>query len=268
MLHQLHNDSDVLVAHFNHNIRPNSADDQAFVARLAKQYGLDFATKDANLGSGASEADARKARYDFLFTVCQEKQGKLYVAHHRDDVYESIAINILRGTGWRGLAPFRDQRIERPLLNLEKRDIYTYATKHQLTFRQDQTNTEDNYLRNRIRSELRNATKGQKEELYALYARQCIIANEIDQILTEFASKAEKYIPRDIFSALEEASALELLRELLRKEGISQTRPQLRRALDAINTYQPGKQFPLGKNACIRVAKNNFSIKKLMINLL
>ena len=54
MLHIFRNDSEVVVAHYNHGIRPNSADDQAFVKRLAQKYKLPFETTDGNLGSNTS----------------------------------------------------------------------------------------------------------------------------------------------------------------------------------------------------------------------
>ena len=191
MLHLFRDDPDVVVAHFNHNIRNNSAEDCNFVAKLARKYHRDFVSEEANLGIEASEAEARRARYEFLNRICTERKGRLYVAHHKDDVYETIAINILRGTGWRGLAPLQNPDIERPLLEWSKKDIYLYATKNQLSFRQDQTNTEDTYLRNRVRERLRFLTNEQKKELDRLYQRQCKIGVEISQIIGELTSDKE-----------------------------------------------------------------------------
>ncbi|MBP5656460.1 tRNA lysidine(34) synthetase TilS [Candidatus Saccharibacteria bacterium] len=261
MLHYFRNDPDVIVAHFNHGIRSNSSDDQSFVQKLANQYGLKFVTEDAHLGAKTSEAMARKVRYDYLFSLCAKYNGKLYVAHHRDDVYESIAINILRGTGWRGLAPLRNPQIERPLLDWEKRDIYIYATKHHLSFRQDQTNTEDGYLRNRVRAALIGSTRAQKDELYRLYLDQCQIANEIEKLVAAQCVSEDKSIKRDVFAEVDDEIAQELLRELLLERKVTQTRPQLRRALAAIREYQPGKRFPLGKDHYIQISKYSFSIK-------
>ena len=262
MLHMFRNDRSAIVAHFNHGIRPNSTEDQMFVQKLAEKYGLEFVTKSARLGQGASEATARQARYEFLFDVCEKYQGKLYTAHHQDDIFETIAINILRGTGWRGLAPLRDKRIERPLLNLKKNDIYIYATKNHLTFRQDQTNTEDDYLRNRVRVALMAATSDQKKELFELYRKQCAIADEIEQIMDNQSFASDVSIRRSIFQETDDNIGQELLREVLKRSDISQTRPQLRRALMAIRDYQPGKRFPLNKNHYLQITKYNFSIKK------
>ena len=261
MLHIFRNDSEAVVAHYNHGIRPNSADDQAFVKRLAQKYKLPFETADGNLGPNTSEAAAREARYQFFEAICKKYRGRLHVAHHLDDVYESIVINVLRGTGWRGLAPLRNPNVERPLLGWRKSDIYRYATEHQLNFRQDQTNNEDIYLRNRVRVALLRASDAQKEQLRQLYERQCQISSEVQKILDRFVSEQGQSISRDIFIDIDEQSGVELLRELLSINGISQTRPQLHRALSAIKNYLPGKQFPLNKNNYIRVSKYHFSIK-------
>jgi len=263
MLHYFHDDSQAVVAHFNHGIRANSQDDQRFVEWLASNYGLEFVTKDAELGMSASEADARAARYAFLSSVCEEYGGRLYVAHHRDDVLESIAINLLRGTGWRGLAPFRNASVERPLLEWTKNDIYHYAAEHKLSFRQDQTNTEDIYLRNRVRSALAGLPEDDKRRLFRLYQHQCKIADKIKQLVDGILADSENYIDRDVFRRLDSQVSLELLRELLLRQGISQTRPQMLRILDAIKNYQPGKKYPLNRSDFIQIYKYHFSIKKL-----
>ena len=180
MLHMLRDNPDVVVAHFDHGIRPNSAEDCLFVAHLAEQYGLPFYSKRVELGGNCSEDAARTARYAFLRDLAKQLDGQIYTAHHRDDVVETMTINLLRGTGWRGIAPFWGDDIKRPLIELAKNDIYHYAAEHRLSFRQDQTNTENAYLRNRVRQAL---NKEQRQKLYALYQKQLPIRAEIEQIL-------------------------------------------------------------------------------------
>ena len=107
----------LIVAHFDHGIRPESADDAAFVKSLAKQYGLTFETKREELGANASEELAREHRYAFLRDVAKRYSATIMTAHHADDIIETIAINMTRGTGWRGLAVLDSPGIERPLLD-------------------------------------------------------------------------------------------------------------------------------------------------------
>ena len=257
MLHKYREDPDVVVVHFDHGIRPNSGDDASFVERLAKSYGLPCFIKHAKLGSGCSEEMARKARYDFLKQIAKDQGGQIYTAHHRDDLIETVIINFLRGTGWRGLAPLNNPDIVRPLLDMTKTDIYRYATEHELHFRQDQTNTEDTYLRNRVREKLRDASVTDKTKLTELALRQRQLAAEID---TELASlMLGPNYPRELF-AEDDSVAAEILRYYLAQNQVQLTRPQLSRALSAIRNLQPGKMHSLDKNHFLKINKYYFSI--------
>ena len=257
MLHLYHHDPDVLVAHFDHGIRPNSADDCAFVERLAHSYQLPFFSKRAHLGANSSEESARSARYGFLNQLAKEQNGQIYTAHHQDDLIESVVINILRGTGWRGLAPLNNPAIVRPLLGWTKLDIYKYAAQHHLVFREDQTNSDDNYLRNRIRFKLLHVDSAQKIQLAELAQRQRIIASEVDNIFAGFNFSAN--YPRELFAA-KDIVTFELLRYILHENGVSLTRPQLMRALDAIQSFAAGKKFSLDKTHFLKISKYYFSV--------
>lgn len=257
MLHFFRNDPDVVVAHFDHGIRSSSHTDAEFVESLTKHYEKPFFVEHAKLGADCSEESARSARYTFLTALAQELNGKIYTAHHADDLIESVAINNLRGTGWRGLAALNNPKLERPLLSWRKTDIYQYATENQLHFRLDQTNSDDKYLRNRVREQLLQASENSKLKLLELAERQRVIAREIDAILTE--------LPSDNYSRAlmdyEEIVAMEILRTILARHQITQTRPQLLRAIAAIRGYDSGKKFPLGKDVYIKIGRYNFQIE-------
>ena len=134
LLHMLSRQSDarIVVAHFDHGIREDSYEDARFVAGLAKQYGFPFVVKREELGAQASEALARERRYAFLYEQAEMFHGQIVTAHHADDVLETIAINITRGTGWRGLAVFSSTDIIRPLLGFTKTLLRHYALDHRL----------------------------------------------------------------------------------------------------------------------------------------
>ena len=259
MLHLLRHEKGAIVAHFDHGIRPNSAEDCHFVERLAKEYHLPFVSKQGKLGADCSEASARDARYAFFDSLRTDPEDCIYVANHADDVLESITINLLRGTGWRGLAPMRNSAITRPLIKWTKSDIYRYATEQKLHFRLDQTNSDDGYLRNRVRTALSALPQSTKTQIIKLYERQVSIADEVDEIIANIITPDERQ-PRAIFEKLDDDIALELLRAMLEQNDIYQTRPQLTRALAAIRSYAPGKQFPLGAHHHLRVYKYNFQI--------
>lgn len=245
-------DEELFVAHFDHGIRSNSHEDAEFVEGLAKQYKLPFKCGYAKLGKNCSEAEAREARYRFLFDLAKEYSAAICVAHHADDVIESIAINILRGTGWRGLAPMNNAAIERPLRTWRKSEIYRYATEHNLSFRQDPTNVEDGYLRNRIREKLRDFSESGKQKLLEYYQRQCMIREEIDQILSA--------IPKQLRYEKTLADEQEVLRHVLELHNIRLTRPQLKNCQKAIAELAPGKLHSLDGSHFIKLNKYSFEL--------
>lgn len=254
MLDYLVNNTDepILVAHFDHGIRVNSHEDAQFVERLASHYGVQFACRRAELGVNCSESTARAARYDYLKSLAREYNATLNVAHHAEDIIESITINCLRGTGWRGISPMQDGAIERPLRHWRKNDIYRYATDHNLSFRQDPTNVEDNYLRNRIREKMRDFPDTKKQQLLDIYDKQCEIRAQIDEILSQIPQQAR------YDRAL--ATELEILRYILGLQDIRLTRPQLRACQSAIGTFAPGKRYSVDKNHFVKVNKYTFEI--------
>src|SRR5690349_1463810 len=171
---------ELIVAHFDHGIRSDSADDARFVKGLAARYGLSFVSRREELGQVASEELARTRRYAFLREQAAMHGATIVTAHHKDDLIETIAINIYRGTGWRGLAVFGNKTIFRPLLPLSKKDIYDYAFKNRLEWVEDSTNREGIYLRNRMRVALGKIPTSTKEGLERLWDRQKILRDEID----------------------------------------------------------------------------------------
>lgn len=174
----------IVVAHFNHGTRTSADLDEQFVFSRCKELKVPFETMKIMLGEGVSEELARQKRYDFLYHVVNKYGGEIYTAHHLDDLIESIAINLIRGTGWRGLTPFSDSRIHRPFIErgFYKTDILQFATENKVLFREDPTNATDDYLRNRVRSKLFTMSRAEKERLIDFYKRQAIIRHEIEEL--------------------------------------------------------------------------------------
>ncbi len=141
------------VATVDHAQRPDSADDAAYVAGLALAHGLRCSVLKVELPPNASEERAREARYGALDTL---GDGVLALAHHQRDQAETLLVQLLRGTGLRGLAGmgFRVGRRARPLLDVPHHDLLAYADENNLTWREDATNSDPRYLRNRVRNEV------------------------------------------------------------------------------------------------------------------
>ena len=257
-----------VVAHFNHGTRPSADADATFVRQLAHQYGLPFVEQKVTLGTGASEATARTARYAFLNSVA--KDGKIYTAHHLDDLIETIAINLIRGTAWRGLTPFWRPNTVQPFLQLgwTRQDILRYAAKHQLIWRQDPTNLEMNYLRNRLRPQTQNLSKSVKLLMLDLYRQQCNNRIQIEQNIQNLLlgltvnTPEGTYLPRQLFCNLSPDLGAEILHFALQNCGIMTTRPQIADLHKAICHYAPGKKFNLPHDQLILIRKHDFLIPR------
>jgi tRNA(Ile)-lysidine synthase len=149
-------DVTLVVAHFNHGIREDSVQDEKLVEETAKKYSLKYEVGHGNLPAGASEDTARKARYKFLEAV-QDKYSAdgIITAHHQDDLIETVFMNLLRGSGYRGLVSIKtNKKVMRPLLNVTKQELIKYAERNKLVWREDTTNDDESYMRNYIRKNL------------------------------------------------------------------------------------------------------------------
>ena len=161
----------LIVAHFDHQLRPDSVDDAKFVEELAAQYQLPFllGTADVNAYAAAHkqtiEEAARNSRYAFFFEQARiHKAQAVAVGHTADDQVETVLMHFLRGAGLNGLKgilpstilPHFDAEIPlvRPILHLHRADTEAWCAEHDLIPRQDPTNAETDYFRNRLRHEL------------------------------------------------------------------------------------------------------------------
>ncbi len=261
MLRLFLDEPEIIVAHFNHGTRKSADADEQFVREFCEQHKIKFITEKAELGAGVSEEKARAVRYSFLFRVAQEERGEVFTAHHVDDMIESVAINLVRGTGHRGLAPMSAVGVRRPLLERgwAKKDILRYAAENGVRFREDPTNSEDDYLRNRIRKDVRELDETTRTKVFELFLNQKTIEREIDEIVEAIVPE-DNVFRREWFTNLDDEVALEILRFGLAKAGVATTRPQTLNFLKAIRTYQSGKKFNLPNDRLIKIGKKDFRI--------
>ncbi len=151
----------VEVAHCNFGLRGKESDeDTEMVVRECEKLGIvchtkRFDTEGEMARTGDSmEMTARRLRYEWFYELCQTKGCTVIaVAHHANDSIETFFINLLRGTGLRGLTGINRQygRVVRPLLYATRKDILEYAVQNHIPYREDSSNRSTKYLRNKIR---------------------------------------------------------------------------------------------------------------------
>src|SRR5207245_747242 len=142
------------VAHFDHRLRPKAAArDAQFVADLAQSRGATIRIGRAD-APPKSEDDARDQRYAFLRRAAREVGATLIATGHtRDDQAETVLLHLTRGSGIAGLAGMRPRRddIVRPLLAIGRTETLAVCTDAKIEPRQDRSNADPRYARNRIR---------------------------------------------------------------------------------------------------------------------
>ena len=166
----------LVAAHLDHGLRPESGADADFVAGLATRWGVPLESSALPPGAltseGNLEAAARRARYRFLAEVAVSYQtdGKpveVALAHTANDQAETVLMNLIRGSGLDGLAgmrpvrplivddrPVPGVRVVRPLLGVSRSEILQYLNQHRIPWREDPTNQDRTFVRNRVRHEI------------------------------------------------------------------------------------------------------------------
>ena len=218
---------ELVVCHINHLIRSDSTDDEKFVENYCQKNGIKFFAKRVDVETLAKEnklsvEDAgRRVRYEFFEEIAsKEKANKIAIAHNKNDNAETILLNLIRGTGAKGLEgirPFDEARhIVRPLINVEKEDIIDFCQKENLEPRIDSTHSQNIYRRNEIRNEILPKLKEINPNIIETLARtsdiiceeNSFISKEVDDKYKELAIIEDKKISYDLKSFNEQAQII------------------------------------------------------------
>lgn len=255
----------LVVAHLDHGIRGDSSQDRKLVQAVAQSRSLPFVYKEVGLGSSASEAAARQARYDFLRQTLQASNGQAIItAHHQDDVLETAIINMLRGSGRKGLTSLGDQAdLLRPLLAVPKAELVTYAKDQGLQWREDSTNQDDTYLRNYVRLRLLpRFNEVNRRHLLNLINELRPLNETIDALLVKRLNdqQVEGSLDRTWFNHLPHAVAKEVLAAWLRAADSSFDSKALERLVVAAKTAVAGKRFPVQAGLSMEVLADRLAL--------
>jgi tRNA(Ile)-lysidine synthase len=257
--------SQIVVAHLDHQLRRESADDAAWVERLTDSLGLpvcierqDIAAAADRAGTGLEET-ARRCRYDFLARVAEDRNCRwVAVAHTADDQAETVLHQLLRGSGLAGLRGMPQQRplepsqgrgeriLIRPLLNVSRSDVLDFLARLNQQYLIDATNEELAHTRNRIRHELLPLLRQQfnprvQEALVRLAAQ----AREAQDLVDELAADL-------LLSAVSEATPDRVMLNVASLRGAR--RHLVREALRLLFTRQEWPRRRMGFDAWDRLA--------------
>ncbi|MDO5568678.1 MAG: tRNA lysidine(34) synthetase TilS [bacterium] len=203
LLHYLQNNisNTLICCHINHNKRKESVKEENYLKQYCKKHNIIFETTTiTSYTKDNFQNQARNKRYKFYQeTLNKYKSTSLFLAHHSDDLMETIIIKILRGSNIQGYAGFKEitnmynkYNIYRPFINITKEDIIKYNKKHNITYFNDNSNNEDIYIRNKIRHNIITLLKEENKNIHKKFIQFSNLLIEYDQYITK---EVENIIP-------------------------------------------------------------------------
>lgn len=193
-----------IIAHCNFHLRgEESYRDEYFVSNLAKKYNLEFVfthfdtKKHVEDGSMSVEMAARELRYAWFEKIRTDLDADfIAVAHHMDDSIETVLMNMVRGTGIKGLTgiPVKNGYVVRPLLGITHDEISDYLNDKGLTFVTDSTNLEDIYTRNKIRLSVIPLLETINPSVKEALNRMSSNLKQVENIYLSYMDKAKKKV--------------------------------------------------------------------------
>ncbi len=231
----------IAVAHFDHRLRDDSARDAEHVAEYAREHGLEFVLGSGDVARRARserssiEVAARDARYEFLSDAARNLDARcVATAHTRSDQVETILMRILRGTGRVGVCgiPARRGPFDRPLLDVTGNQTRDYCRARNVAFRDDPTNRDLRFVRNRVRLEILPKLRASFPNIDEALLR---LAESARREQRAFALRTEGWLNEHVreespgvwtirpsaLDSFEDDDALSLLRESLARAGLA-----------------------------------------------
>ena len=226
--------SNLKAIHINHNLSKNSDDWQQHCESFCRSNNIEFESFVVEVSNDRSsiESQARQARYK-IFESLLEENDQILLAHHRDDVFETILLRLFRGTGVDGLSGMNDKRslgkgeIVRPFLNLPKSDLRIFIDENDLPYVEDDTNSKNDFDRNFLRNEIVPSLEKRWNKLSERVTLTSLTAKKkklsLDFMLEKNFKKeiSTGIIERTNFIEMPSFLIEELIRLILRKKGVA-----------------------------------------------
>lgn len=255
------------VAHCNFCLRKDEADlEEAFVVSYFKEKNISVfstrfnTTEYANENKLSIQMAARELRYNWFKKLKTEHQFDYIVtAHHLNDNIETFFINVLRGAGINGLKgiPEKTETVVRPLLFASSEQIKEYITSNNIQYKEDSSNSEVKYLRNKLRHELVPLLKEINPKLEETFSKEFNYFKEANNLIEEtiakeienISSSANNEVSYEIKKVLN-SNHIGLLLHYILKQYSFDSSIELQ-VLDAIKAGQSGKLFLSKTHTCL-----------------
>ena len=187
----------IICCHINHNVRKESKKEETYLKNYCKKENIIFeSTTIEKFTQNNFENEAREKRYDFFEKILNKYNSKyLFLAHHGDDLIETILMKITRGSSLEGYAGIKEvsnkknYTIIRPFLEYTKNDLIKYNNNNKIKYYIDKSNTNIKYTRNRFRKLLLPILKKENSNIHQQF-------NKYSKVLLEYNDYINKQIEK------------------------------------------------------------------------
>ncbi len=215
-------DFDLEAAHFHHGLRGSESDrDAAFVAEFCQRFDIPLHLGQGRVEKGEKglEAAAREARYAFLRSL----PGKIATAHTANDNAETVLLNMIRGSGLKGLGGITSvgDRLIRPMLTVTRREILDFLQEYHISFVLDSTNAEDGFRRNRLRHHVMPLLEAENPRLAENMSAMALRLRQDAACLEEW-TQAEKTLDVPRLRVLSGPVRSRILEQFLKENGVKE----------------------------------------------
>ena len=292
LLHYLKNNTNkqIICCHINHNVRKESKEEEEYLKKYCQKNNIIFeSTMIKEYKENNFENEARKKRYSFYKKIINKYKAKyLFLAHHGDDLIETIIMKIIRGSNIEGYAGIKEiskkdnYYIIRPLLKYTKEDLINYNKINHIKYYTDQSNYDNKYTRNRIRNTILPILKEENPNIhknFLKYSKTLLEYNEyinketkkiMNKLYINNKLKINSFIEQDKF--IQKNILYNILNNYYNNKDNIVTEKHINNILNMINNQKPNLTINLPKNnVCIKEynylylqkqeEKNNFKIK-------
>ena len=282
LLHYMKNNypNKIICAHINHNIRKESDEEEKYLENYCKQNNIIFeSTKIESYNKSNLENQARIKRYNFYKKILTKYNSKyLFLAHHGDDLIETILMKIERGSNLEGYAGIKqiskndNYQIIRPLLKYTKDDLIKYDEKNKIKYFIDKTNFDEKYTRNRYRHNVLPFLKKENINIHKKYLKYSNTLLEYNEYINYEVNETIKNIYnnntldiknfKELHIFLQKNILYKILNDIYNNKSDIVKEKNVKDIIDLINNQKPNLTINLPKNIIIKKEYNKLIIKE------
>lgn len=284
LLHYLANNTNnpIICCHINHNVRKESNEEEKYLKNYCKKQNIPFeCLKIKKYEEKNFENEARKKRYKFYKEILNKYNTKyLFLAHHGDDLIETIIMKINRGSNLEGYAGIKeisktkDYIIIRPFLSLTKQDLINYNNQNNIDYYIDKSNEDTTYTRNRIRKNILPLLKEENKDIHKQFLKysktlleyNTYIEEEIKELLPTIYQ--DKKLNLTIFITykpfLQKNILYYILNKIYKNTPNIITEKHITSILNIINNQTPNLTINLPQN---KIAKKTYQTLTIINNI-